>query len=179
MIRLGKFDASAPQNSGLHGFGNDKTFLNVSITGHAFTDDTLLRIGDDVLFGGRGADVFVYDTTDGGADAVLDFTPGVDRIELGTNPDFDTLAEVTAAGTQDGNDAVFDFGDGNTLRLSNVSLASLTEDDFGLESAASAEVPAAKQDAIPVAEVQAELDIIDATAMLDGMFWTLVDEALL
>ena len=88
--------------------------------------------GDDILFGGRGADSFVFDTQDGGMDTVLDFTSGTDTLDLGANADFDSFAEIMAAGSQAGQDTVFDFGDGNTLTLENVILSELTEADFGI-----------------------------------------------
>ena len=83
------------------------------------------------MFGGRSSDVFVFDTETGGADTILDFTNGVDTIDLGGVAAFDSFTEVIAAGTQDGLDAVFDFGDGNTLTLNNTSLEELVASDFG------------------------------------------------
>ena len=90
-------------------------------------------LGADVLFGGRGADSFVFDTQGGGQDTVLDFTSGTDTLDLGANADFDSFAEIMAAGTQVGQDTVFDFGGGNTLTLENVILSELTDADFALD----------------------------------------------
>ena len=87
--------------------------------------------GNDILLGGRGADDFIFDTLDGGADIILDFTAGVDEIDLGNNnPAFNSLAEILAAGSQVGLDTVFDFGGGNTLTLNNTVFADLEATDF-------------------------------------------------
>ena len=86
--------------------------------------------GNDTLFGGRGEDTFVFDTQIDGNDTVLDFTVGTDVIDLGDNINFDSFAEIIAAGTQLGLDTVFDFGGGNTLTLDNTVLTELTADDF-------------------------------------------------
>ncbi len=122
-----------------------------------FTDNQDVLIGgtgNDVLFGGRGADSFVYAS---GADIVRDFARGVDTLDVSAlGEDFDTLEEILAVGTQDGGAAVFDFGSGNTLTLDNVSLTSLTADDFGLSGAVGAEAPAiidiSKPEIDPIAE---------------------------
>ena len=89
--------------------------------------------GNDLLFGGRGADEFVFDTEDGGADTILDFTAGTDLIDLGSNTDFDSFAEVLAVAAQQGQDTILDFGGGNTLTLEGVILSELTAEDFGFD----------------------------------------------
>ena len=95
--------------------------------------DTLIGgTGNDVLFGGRGADNFVFDTQGGGNDIVLDFTAGTDILDLGSNAAFDSFVEIMAAATQVGQDTIFDFGDDNTLTLKGVIASELTEADFGL-----------------------------------------------
>lgn len=96
--------------------------------------------GNDILFGGRGADTFVFDVTSGDQDTVLDFQAGVDLIELASaGASFDSFAEVIAAGSQSGNNVVFDFGGGNQLTLNNILLNDLSESDFGFGSGPAAE----------------------------------------
>jgi len=86
--------------------------------------------GNDILFGGRGADIFVFDTQDGGQDTIFDFTNGVDIIDLGGNSAFDSFAELLAVGSQIGLETVFNFSDDNILTLDNTVLGELTEADF-------------------------------------------------
>ncbi len=92
------------------------------------------RGGNDTYTGGLGNDVFVFRASSG-ADAVTDFSPlalsNNDAVQLiGFGAGSDTFAEVIAAASQVGADTVIDFGAGQTLTLQNVTLASLTSDDF-------------------------------------------------
>lgn len=97
--------------------------------------------GNDILFGGRGDDLFIVGE---GSDTVLDFASGRDTLDVSAlGADFDTIEEILAVGTQEGRDAVFDFGGGNALRLENVDLDDLSASDFGLMSSSAAEAPAA------------------------------------
>ncbi|QWG18005.1 FecR domain-containing protein [Bradyrhizobium sediminis] len=88
------------------------------------------RGGTDRLIGGGGADTFVY-AAGYGADTIADFhhSDG-DRIDLTGVPGIHSLADVLAHATPSGVDTFIDFGGGNSLTLSNVSLASLVADDF-------------------------------------------------
>ncbi|WP_225770488.1 calcium-binding protein [Inquilinus sp. Marseille-Q2685] len=97
---------------------------------------------DDTLTGGVGNDIFVYDAREFGEDTVTDFDAG-DKIDLSALhiADFDTLKHFME---QDGSDVVITFGYGmwetfppdppwpnnELIRLENVSLDSLSADDF-------------------------------------------------
>ncbi|MEL7028787.1 MAG: hypothetical protein AAGL49_06120, partial [Pseudomonadota bacterium] len=107
------------------GFGDDLIFGGLDDG-----SDTLVGgEGDDVLYGLGGADVFVFGEGDG-VDTVKDFTSGLDQLDLtGLGEDYDTFAEVLAAGSQDGGDAVFVFG-ADQLILEGATLSALTADDF-------------------------------------------------
>jgi Ca2+-binding RTX toxin-like protein len=89
--------------------------------------------GNDTLTGRGGNDLFVFGAGFG-ADTITDFAgngaAAGDAITLALGAAFDSFAEVMAAGSQVGSNAVFDFGGGNTLTLSNTTLASLHQNDL-------------------------------------------------
>lgn len=88
-------------------------------------------VGNDRLFGGNGSDVFVFSMGD---DVVRDFKTsgaGQDVIDLSgvaEITDFDDLVDNHV--TDLGRDLLIEDGAGNSLRLSSVDLADLTEDHF-------------------------------------------------
>ena len=89
-------------------------------------------MGTDRLYGGHGSDIFVIDKGFG-RNTIFDFQFGNDghdviQISLGTT--FDTFDEVFAAGKQVGSDAVFTFGGQGVLTIANVSIETLTANDF-------------------------------------------------
>lgn len=103
--------------------------------------------GDDILYGGRGADTFLFNTSDGGNDTIMDFEIGIDQIgDLGGL----SFEDIIALGTQDGADTVFQFSTDVSLTLANVDLDDLTRDDFGLS--------AATQKAVDTGPLIAEVD---------------------
>jgi Ca2+-binding RTX toxin-like protein len=108
-------------------------------------DDTLLGgtgndtlqggAGLDRMTGGAGEDTFLFRAGTQG-DLVLDFTPGEDKLSFrGFGTGFDSADELLAVADQVGSDVVFiipERGGGATgITLFGVSLASLTEADFG------------------------------------------------
>jgi len=86
--------------------------------------------GDDVLVGGSGADIFTVDKGNGN-DVVVNFKPGWDVIDL-TTYGYKSFAQLKAAGTQSGKDAVFKLAGGETLTLRDTDLSSLGAADFKL-----------------------------------------------
>ena len=85
--------------------------------------------GDDTLYGGDGADVFLFETYDGN-DVIGDFVAGEDLIHLGGSFGGTTFEWDESMITADGDDAVFQPGFGNTIRIENVDAADLDETDF-------------------------------------------------
>ncbi len=154
--------------------------------------------GNDTMFGGRGVDVFVYFNGMDGEDTILDFTPGVDVIDIGQTsqalPFIFGYGELQQYMSQDGNDVVIDFLGGNTLRLANVQMDALSERDFVLTNGiaedtifTSAELPPestdiSKPEIPPVSEVadtaRVDIDTVEATVTFDGLFWMMDDHAL-
>ncbi len=95
-------------------------------------DDTLDGVtGNDTLTGGTGNDLFFYSS---GLDTITDFMAGGtdDKIDLTAYSSLTNLSSVLALGTQSGANVILTFGAGNTLKLNNVTLSSLTAADFSL-----------------------------------------------
>jgi len=95
---------------------------------------------DEVFTGGSGADHFVF--ADGnGDDSVTDFSAGaggdVLTLVLGVGDtdglnatNADTVAEILARGTQQGDNTVFDLGQGHSVTLTGVRLTDLVASNF-------------------------------------------------
>ena len=97
------------------GAGND------TLDGRGGSDILNGGFGDDQLTGGSGADFFVFND---GADAITDFESGVDTIRISDRDfaiGFIDAAHVMTFASVIGDDAVFDFGNGDTLTLSGIS----------------------------------------------------------
>ncbi|MDE3238197.1 MAG: hypothetical protein KGN33_04495 [Paracoccaceae bacterium] len=75
-------------------------------------DDILIALSDaDELKGGAGADTFVFDPAAAGVDgklgAVLDYTPGVDHLDLSRLPLLENVSQLTITPTTTGADLHF------------------------------------------------------------------------
>jgi Ca2+-binding RTX toxin-like protein len=104
-------------------FGN--AFANV-IDGHG---------GSDTLFGGWDADTFVFNHINQGGqqDVVMDFQPGVDRIDLINTPvqDYnDLFTPGERYMEQLGTDVLIHTSGSTSILLQNVQMSSLTAADF-------------------------------------------------
>lgn len=137
---VSQLDAGTTRASLIGTFIDSPEFATVSVDdldafltaiSNNLTDTLLGGFGDDDLVGGIGGDTFIFSAQDGDNDRILDFAVnGGDVVSL-VDTSISTVAElVSNFGVQDGADAFFDFGSGNTLRLSNVNLSDLDEDDF-------------------------------------------------
>jgi serralysin len=122
-------------------YGNNNT-IGMSLDGGAgadlifgsnFADTIIGGTGNDIMVGGTGADRFAYTSSGNmGADLIIDFTDGADRIDLtglGYNM---TLTNITIAAS--GADTLITFAGGNlqgtTLTLAGVSAVNVTVADF-------------------------------------------------
>ncbi len=112
----------------LGGAGDDQLFGGDGddwLKGGAGADTIVGGNGNDTIFGGAGADTFVFKDASIAKDLVRDYFTGNDSLQFdkaiwgGANL---TAAEVldTYASVDTGS-VVFDFGDGNTITLENVS----------------------------------------------------------
>lgn len=102
--------------------GNDKLFGgtgNDFLAGHA---------GNDSLFGGAGADVFTF-KADSGADRIIGWENGPDRILIQGEGVYDEFIDLTITSTRGGAHAVVKFGD-CTITLVGVEAARLDASDF-------------------------------------------------
>jgi ELWxxDGT repeat protein len=91
--------------------------------------------GQDTMTGGPGNDRFVF-APGYGADTITDFTTGAgtpDKIVLSPFAGLHSLSDVLAVTSQQGADAVINFGNGDTLTLLGAQKANLSADDFVLE----------------------------------------------
>ncbi|MQY44320.1 hypothetical protein GG681_16870 [Epibacterium sp. SM1969] len=115
--------------------GNDHLFGgsgNDTIRGDSGNDRLDGAGGNDVLKGGSGADVFVFNSTFGD-DVIEDFSASQsgEKIDLSDVSSITSFSDLRANHlTRSGSDAVISDGKGNTIRLEDVSVSSLTSDDF-------------------------------------------------
>ena len=119
------------------------SFANDTIFGGAGDDVISGEEGDDVLNGGAGADTFVFGPG-GAADTVTDFSAAQgDRVDLTAFSSLRNLADVLALSSQSGADTLISLT-GESVRLSNVQMGSLTFASFVLTPPPATFVPLAK-----------------------------------
>jgi Ca2+-binding RTX toxin-like protein len=83
--------------------------------------------GNDTVWGGDGADTFHFDEDEDG-DVIKDFQNNIDELEFHNLPGINTTQEVLNFATQQGTDVYFDFGDGITLLVENITKGQLEND---------------------------------------------------
>jgi len=129
------FNDGAINGDVLLGSGND--FYEAEDDGTAFSvdggagNDTLIGgEADDQFYGGTGADTFVVNGDS--SDSIFDFSASDgDILDLSEEElSFYGLDDVLASASEENGVTVIDLGDGNSLSLEGVPLASLTVDNF-------------------------------------------------
>jgi Ca2+-binding RTX toxin-like protein len=126
-------------------FGSSGLSTVTKVTGTELADLLQSTSSDEIFNGGLGADRFVFGDDNGG-DEIRGFVAGDagDVITLilaladsdGLNATgVDTASELLASAVQQGDDVVFDFGLGNSLRLAGVLVDDLSVANFGVLTA--------------------------------------------
>jgi len=97
------------------------------IAGDSFNNILNGSGGDDLLSGGLGQDIFVFESGTGN-DTVSDFEDGLDILNIS---DFaaDFVIDSTSV-AQDGADTVITLSELDSIRLTDVDAASITQEDF-------------------------------------------------
>ena len=106
------------------GDGNDY------LTGSSGNDIINGGAGNDKLRGGSGEDTFVFNFSDGdlGSDRIYDFD-SLDTLSF-VNSSCSEFADIADHMSQSGDDVIIDFGDQCTVTVHDISLDSLTQDNF-------------------------------------------------
>ena len=82
--------------------------------------------GNDTLNGGGGSDVFIF-TKQGNQDRIKDFQNNIDTIEL-RGFGVSNFAQARERATQNGEDVIFDLGNGDRLIVENTTINALADD---------------------------------------------------
>lgn len=113
------------------GSGNDLASggANADLIFGGVGEDTLIGgAGTDTLTGGADADVFVLDLGDGN-DTITDFNVAEDVIDI-SGQGFSSFNQVMAFATQQGSDVYFNFLNGDSILVENISTGDFSADDF-------------------------------------------------
>ena len=137
------------------------------------------RGGNDTLIGGPSSDMFFYSA---GADVVTDF----DRSSGSFNHAEGDVINVVGSGvtsfaqlqpmmSQNGADTLINFGGGNTMTLSNVTLANLTQNDFIFSAPISGDLAITVNNGGSVVLTTADFHAIDPNAAAVGLTFNVSD----
>ncbi len=99
---------------------------NDIIAGGAGSDRLEGNTGNDRLWGGDGADTFHFNRADD-HDVIKDFRDNVDTLEL-DGFSFRSVSDALSMAQQAGDDVIFNFGNGDTLRIEDIWLGALGDD---------------------------------------------------
>ena len=116
-------DARSYIENAIGGSGND------ALVGNAVSNQLDGGAGNDTLTGGMGSDIFIFSSAYG-ADIITDYSVGFDHIDFSDLTGYDDYASVMAQGSQVGGDTLFSFSLSLTLKLLNVTFATLSAGDF-------------------------------------------------
>lgn len=100
---------------------------NDSITGGDGNDVITGGAGNDTIKGGSKADTFIFNVGHD-ADRILDFKDNVDELHFSSALAGSSADAALAHATQVGRNVVFDFGDGDTLFIANITKTKLLND---------------------------------------------------
>ena len=112
--------------------GNQSPSGGLALLGRGGADTLTSSTGNDILFGGAGADIFSFASTFGN-DIIADFAAtgsAHDTIKFVGNSVLNNFANVMSHASQVGSAVVITQDSSNTLTLNNVSKTSLTSADF-------------------------------------------------
>lgn len=111
------------------GADNDKIYAGSGddiITGASGDDRLVAGSGNDKLYGGGGNDIFEYRVGDD-ADIIFDFRNDVDGLDL-TRLGYSSVNQALDDASRQGGNLVFDFGDGDTLTVNNITADQIADD---------------------------------------------------
>ena len=121
-------------NDELYGYSGNDTLNgndgNDVLFGNEGADTLIGEAGDDFMIGGDGADIFAFGSTTQGTDWIDDFVAGQDKIDLSAIVGIDDFSDVLAIAQEWGGTTWLNFNSSNSIRLQNVTLASLSASDF-------------------------------------------------
>ncbi len=101
--------------------------MNNYLTGNAGSNILNGQSGNDYLGGRGGNDTFVFGLSSG-ADAILDFSQGQDKIDVSAYGL--SFAQLQASFVQQGSDGLINLGNGNSITLYGVTMSLLAASDF-------------------------------------------------